>query len=69
MKHLSAAQKQRGFRIHAIVFVPSMLLLFIINLLTGEPRWVLWVLLGWGGGPLVYWVTLRFHTARNVGTT
>jgi len=32
-----------------------MVLLVAINLLTGSPYWVLWVLLGWGTGILSHW--------------
>lgn len=32
-----------------------MALLFVINLSTGSPYWVLWVLLGWGVGLLAHW--------------
>jgi hypothetical protein len=49
------AEKKLGFRIHAIVFVPSMVLLFLINMWIGPPYWVLWVLLGWGIGLLAHW--------------
>lgn len=39
-----------GLRIHAIVFVATMALLFAINLFTGAPFWALWVFLAWGIG-------------------
>ncbi|WP_291173737.1 2TM domain-containing protein [Hyphomicrobium sp.] len=49
------ADKKLGFRIHAIVFVLSMVLLFIVNMWIGPPYWALWVLLGWGVGLLAHW--------------
>jgi hypothetical protein len=55
MKHLSPAQKQLGLRIHAIAFVVTMVVLVVVNLLTGPPYWVLWMLLGWGIGLLSHW--------------
>uniref|UniRef100_UPI0031012284 2TM domain-containing protein n=1 Tax=Neorhizobium sp. EC2-8 TaxID=3129230 RepID=UPI0031012284 len=48
MKNASTAQRQLGLRIHAIVFVPVIIVLVIVNLLIGSPYWVHWVLLGWG---------------------
>lgn len=66
MKNVSVAQKRRGLRIHAIAFVPSMLLLSIINLWTGEPYWIVWVLLAWGTGLLAHWLAVRYHAARTV---
>lgn len=68
MKNLSTAQRKLGFRIHAITFVPGMVLMFIINYFTGKPYWVLWVLLGWGVGLLGHWVGLRIYLARHGST-
>ena len=55
MKQGTLAEKKLGFRIHAIVFVPSIAVLLVINLLTGSPYWVLWVLLAWGIGLFCHW--------------
>ena len=66
MKTLSPEKKTLGLRIHAIVFSLSMLLLLIINLLTGKPYWTVWVLLDWGIGLLAHWLAVRNHAARNV---
>jgi 2TM domain len=55
MKTLSEAQNRLGFHIHAFAAVATMLLLVGINLWTGKPYWVLWVLLGWGTGLLSHW--------------
>jgi hypothetical protein len=68
MKHMTPSEKQRGFRIHAIVFVPTMALCVVINLLTGAPYWSLWTLLGWGIGLLSHWFFVVGPGARKAGT-
>ncbi len=45
-----------GFRIHAATFVLTLALLAAINLWTGAPAWVGWVVLGWGPGLLAHWI-------------
>lgn len=55
MTPLSPAGRRLGVHIHAFVFVVAMLLQAAINLWTGPPFWVLWVLLGWGAGLLSHW--------------
>ncbi len=55
MKHVSESQKKLGLNIHAIVFVLTMVLLAVINVVVGRPYWVLWVLPGWGIGMLMHW--------------
>lgn len=55
MKQLSPAAKRFGFHVHAFAFVVVMLLLAAINLWTGPPYWVLWVLPGWSIGLLSHW--------------
>ena len=64
MKHMSKAEQNVGFRIHAIVFVPTIAVLFVINLLTGAPYWSLWVLLGWGIGLFCHWFFVLGPGAR-----
>jgi uncharacterized membrane protein len=66
VEDVSVAQKRRGLRIHALAFVPSMLVLAITNLLTGEPYWIVWVLLAWGIGLLSHWLAVRHHSAGDV---
>ncbi|MGE5267497.1 MAG: 2TM domain-containing protein [Deltaproteobacteria bacterium] len=44
----------RGFYIHVMVFVPVLLLLFVLDIVGGSGTWVHWVGLGWGLG-------LAFH--------
>ncbi|MFO0900912.1 MAG: 2TM domain-containing protein [Pirellulales bacterium] len=51
--------KRIGFGIHAVVFVLVMLLLAVINLLTGPPFWIAWVLFGWGIGLCAHWAVVR----------
>lgn len=55
MRHMSEAARKQGFNIHAIVFVPTMVVLTIVNVVVGRPWWILWVLLGWGIGLLMHW--------------
>jgi len=69
MKHLTPAEQKLGFRIHAIVFVPSIVVLLIINLLTGPPYWSLWVLLGWGIGLFCHWFFVLGPGAGKAKTT
>jgi uncharacterized membrane protein YecN with MAPEG domain len=40
----------KGFYTHFLVFVPVMLLLVVIDVVTGGDTWVHWVGLGWGLG-------------------
>lgn len=68
MRHMSEAERKRGFNIHAIVFVPTMVLLAIVNIAVGRPYWVLWVLLGWGIGLLMHWWFVLGPGARKTGT-
>ena len=55
MKDVSLSEKKRGFQIHAIVFVPTIIALFVVNYFTGPPLWALWSLLAWGVGLLAHW--------------
>ncbi len=68
MKNASPSEKKLGFRIHAIVFVLVIALLVVINVLTGSPYWVLWVLLGWGIGLLAHWFLVLGPGAVKTGT-
>lgn len=69
MKHSSETDRKRGFDIHAIVFVPTLIVLAIVNLAVGRPYWVLWVLLGWGIGLLMHWWFVLGPGARKAGTS
>ena len=40
VKHATPSEKKLGIRIPAIVFIPAMVALLAINLLTGAPYWV-----------------------------
>lgn len=55
MTHASRARRNRGFQIHAFIFVAAMVLMAVINVTTGEPYWFQWPLLGWGIGLLAHW--------------
>ncbi len=68
MKQMNESKRKLGVNIHAIVFVPTMVLLAIINLAVGSPYWVLWVLLGWGIGLLMHWWFVSGPGARRTGT-
>lgn len=67
MKHLSPEGQALGFRIHAAAFVVVMLLLAAINLLTGSPYWVLWVLPGWSIGVFSHWWFVLGPGGRRIG--
>jgi len=40
----------RGFYAHVLVFIPVLLLLVVIDVVSGSGMWVQWVGLGWGLG-------------------
>lgn len=67
MKHLSEPARKLGFKIHAIVFVATMVLLAAINLTVGPPYWVLWILLGWGIGLVTHWWFVLGPGVRRAG--
>ena len=64
MKQGTPAEKKLGFRILAIAFVPTIALLLVVNLLTGSPYWVQWVVLGWGIGLFCHWFFVLGPGAR-----
>jgi hypothetical protein len=68
-RHLTQSEKKLGFRIHAMVFVPTIVVPFIINLLIGSPYWSLWVLLGWGIGLFCHWFFVLGPGAGKAETT
>lgn len=69
MKQLSPEGKALGFRIHALAFIVTMLLLVAINLLTGSPYWVAWVFSGWTIGLLSHWWFVLGPGVRGNGPT
>ncbi|MBX3289960.1 MAG: 2TM domain-containing protein [Acidobacteria bacterium] len=69
MKHVSQSAKRLGFHIHAAGFVVGMGVITLINLLTGPPYWVLWVLLGWGLGILSHGLCVMFSGSAQRETT
>lgn len=64
MQNATPEQQKLGFRIHAITFVPVIVVLLVINLLTGSPYWVQWVVLGWGIGLFCHWFFVLGPGAR-----
>ena len=54
MKNATAAERKLGFQIHALAFVVTLALLVVVNLWTGPPYWVLWVVLAWSVGLLMH---------------
>jgi hypothetical protein len=56
----------KGFYIHLFVFATVLAGLAIVNLATGGPWWVLWVLLGWGLGVLAHALTVFGRTSQAV---
>jgi 2TM domain-containing protein len=48
----------KGFYIHLFVFATVLAGLTIVNIASGGPWWVLWVLLGWGIGILAHAITV-----------
>jgi 2TM domain-containing protein len=58
----------KGFYIHLFVFVLVLAGLFVVNLLTGQPWWVLWVLFGWGIGVLAHGLAVSARTSRAIAS-
>jgi fatty acid desaturase len=56
----------KGFYVHLLVFAIVLAALFLINLATGGPWWVLWVLLGWGIGVIAHAATVFGQTSRAI---
>ena len=56
MRDSTPAQKKLGFQIHAFCFAIGTPVLAAIDLWTGPPFWVQWVLIGWGIGLLAHWL-------------
>lgn len=63
-------QQLKAFYVHASVFAGSMLIIFLVNLLTNMSAdvvsdwgawWSLWALLGWGSGIAVHGLVVRFN--------
>jgi hypothetical protein len=69
MKQLTQSERRLGFRIHAIAAIGGMALLLIINLWTGSPYWIVWVLPAWGIGLLSHWWVTLGPGAGRPGTT
>ncbi len=68
MKHHTQSEQKLGFRIHALDFVPTIVVLLVINVLIGSPYWSLWVLLGWSIGLFCHWFFVLGPGARKTET-
>ena len=68
MRNATPSEKKLGFRIHALVFAPAIVALLAINLLTGPPYWVHWVLLSWSIGLFCHWFFVLGPGAGRAGT-
>lgn len=55
MRSINQTGKALGVQIHAFVFVMTMILLVAVNVLSGPPYWVLWLLPAWSVGLLSHW--------------
>lgn len=69
MKDATPEQKQLGFRIHALAFVPGVLAMLIVNYFTGAPPWSLWASAGWVVGLFCHWFFVLGPGAGKAGTT
>ncbi|MBO0763647.1 MAG: 2TM domain-containing protein [Hyphomicrobiaceae bacterium] len=56
----------KGFYIHLFVSALVLAGLAAVNVATGGPWWVLWVLLGWGIGVLAHALTVFGQTSRAI---
>jgi fatty acid desaturase len=56
----------KGFYIHLFVFALVLAGLTIVNLATGGPWWVLWVLLGWGIGIVAQAITVFGRSSQAI---
>lgn len=55
MRDWSLSHRKRGFNVHAVVFVATIVLLAAFNLWLGAPYWIIWVLPGWAIGLFAHW--------------
>lgn len=69
MKEMSLSERKLGFRIHAMVFVPALLVMLVINYFTGPPYWILWVVVGWGIGLFCHWFFVLGPGAGKAGAS
>jgi fatty acid desaturase len=69
-ERLARAQRRlaalKGFYVHLFVFAMVLAGLAIVNLSTGGPWWVLWVLLGWGIGIMAHAMTVLGRSAEAI---
>jgi len=69
-ERLARAQRRlaalKGFYVHLFVFAMVLAGLAIVNLSTGGPWWVLWVLLGWGIGIVAHAMTVLGRSSQAI---
>jgi len=56
---MTKSSAARGLQIHAFVFVAVVALNLVINVMTGPPWWVQWVIFPWGIGLIAHWYFTR----------
>lgn len=56
---MTASSAARGLQIHAIIYVAVVALNIVINVMTGPPWWVQWVIVPWGIGLAAHWFFTR----------
>lgn len=56
----------RGFYAHVLVFIPVILLLVVIDVVSGTGMWVHWVGLGWGLGLALHAYAAFVQTPRQM---
>jgi fatty acid desaturase len=71
-ERLARAQRRlaarKGFYVHLFVFIMVLAGLAIVNLSTGGPWWVLWVLLGWGIGIVAHAMTVLGRSSQAIAS-
>ncbi|WEK06319.1 MAG: 2TM domain-containing protein [Candidatus Devosia phytovorans] len=56
---MTASSTAKGLQIHAFVYIAVIAVNTVINVMTGPPWWVLWVIFPWGIGLIAHWFFTR----------
>jgi hypothetical protein len=56
---MTNAAAERGLQIHVFVFLAVVALTMVINVMTGPPWWVFWVIFPWCMGLGAHWYFTR----------
>ena len=56
----------KGFYIHLFIFTVVILGLTLINIFSGRPWWIVWVLAGWGIGVVAHAIAVFGHTSKRI---